>query len=129
MPRLAPAASQKPRLRQVAVTALFATLASSSSSAFSNSVASRKSTFGFSTRGGSLSSPSTKPPTTAGVFQMSSTTVDAPGDTATSPITPTAKLEALRSKMKEYDLDVYLVPTDDPHLSGMCGIAFISPRT
>jgi hypothetical protein len=28
------------------------------------------------------------------------------------------KLEALRQLMKARDLDVYLVPTDDPHLSG-----------
>jgi hypothetical protein len=28
------------------------------------------------------------------------------------------KLDALRSRMKELDLDVYLVPSDDPHLSG-----------
>ena len=28
------------------------------------------------------------------------------------------KLEALRSRMKELNLDVYLVPSDDPHLSG-----------
>jgi hypothetical protein len=32
--------------------------------------------------------------------------------------TPASKLDALRSKMKELDLDVYLVPSDDPHLSG-----------
>lgn len=50
---------------------------------------------------------------------MSSTT-DAPTDSETSitTMTPLAKLEALRSVMKEYDLDVYLVPSDDPHLSG-----------
>jgi hypothetical protein len=35
-----------------------------------------------------------------------------------STMTPAAKLEALRSKMKELDLDVYLVPSGDPHLSG-----------
>jgi hypothetical protein len=28
------------------------------------------------------------------------------------------KLSALRTLMKERDLDIYLVPTDDPHLSG-----------
>jgi hypothetical protein len=36
-----------------------------------------------------------------------------------SSMTPSAKLDALRQRMKELDLDVYLVPTDDPHLCGM----------
>ena len=31
---------------------------------------------------------------------------------------PSEKLQALRARMKELDLDVYLVPSDDPHLSG-----------
>ena len=35
-----------------------------------------------------------------------------------SAMTPASKLEALRSRMKELDLDVYIVPSDDPHLSG-----------
>lgn len=39
-----------------------------------------------------------------------------------STMTPNQKLEALRSKMKELDLDVYLVPSGDPHLSGTCGL-------
>ena len=30
------------------------------------------------------------------------------------------KLSALRKSMKDLDLDVYLVPSDDPHLSGPC---------
>jgi hypothetical protein len=29
-----------------------------------------------------------------------------------------AKVDALRGRMKELGLDVYMVPTDDPHLSG-----------
>ena len=33
-------------------------------------------------------------------------------------MTPASKLDALRSKMKDLDLDVYIVPSDDPHLSG-----------
>lgn len=45
---------------------------------------------------------------------------------ASTEVTPTAehtmdaatKLSALRKSMRELDLDVYLVPTDDPHLSG-----------
>lgn len=43
-----------------------------------------------------------------------STSMKEGGDT----MTPAAKLDALRSKMKELNLDVYLVPSDDPHLSG-----------
>jgi hypothetical protein len=46
-----------------------------------------------------------------------STTTDADA-TATVTMAPASKLEALRSKMKELNLDVYLVPSDDPHLSG-----------
>ena len=37
---------------------------------------------------------------------------------ASSVMTPAEKLEALRSRMQELYLDVYLVPSDDPHLSG-----------
>lgn len=33
-------------------------------------------------------------------------------------MTASAKLGKLRERMKELDLDVYLIPTDDPHLSG-----------
>lgn len=32
------------------------------------------------------------------------------------------KLATLRKRMQELNLDVYLVPTDDPHLSGSCSI-------
>ena len=47
-------------------------------------------------------------------LKMSSTSTE-----AVAPLEATAgeKLEALRSKMKELDLDVYIVPSDDPHLS------------
>lgn len=54
-----------------------------------------------------------------------STTEESSTDTAattttTSSITmtPAEKLQALRARMQELDLDVYLVPSDDPHLSG-----------
>ena len=43
-------------------------------------------------------------------------------DTATTSsnaaMTPAEKLQALRARMKELGLHVYLVPSDDPHLSG-----------
>ena len=32
--------------------------------------------------------------------------------------TPASKLEHLRAKMKELSLDCYIIPSDDPHLSG-----------
>lgn len=34
--------------------------------------------------------------------------------------TPAVKLEELRAKMKELSLDCYIIPSDDPHLSGEC---------
>ena len=35
-----------------------------------------------------------------------------------SHLTPAERLAALRQKMTELNLDVYLIPSDDPHLSG-----------
>jgi hypothetical protein len=43
--------------------------------------------------------------------------------TTTDSMTPAAKLEALRAKMKELNLDVFIIPSDDPHLSGKCSAA------
>jgi hypothetical protein len=57
-------------------------------------------------RGGSLSSS----------LSMS-TTAEAPAKTGSN-MSAGDKLDALRRRMKELDLDVYLVPSDDPHLSG-----------
>jgi Xaa-Pro aminopeptidase len=63
-----------------------------------------------------------------------STKADASTDTkstssasSTEIMTPTAKskLEVLRSKMKELSLDVYLIPSDDPHLSEYVPIAYM----
>lgn len=45
-----------------------------------------------------------------------------------STMKPSAKLEALRKSMKELDLDVYIQPSDDPHLSGKCCIEPLCPR-
>jgi len=42
---------------------------------------------------------------------------DTTADSAAVNVTPDAKLSSLRNKMKELNLDVYLVPSDDPHLS------------
>jgi hypothetical protein len=61
-------------------------------------------------RGGSVSSASSS------VLSMS-TTAEAPVKTGSN-MSAGDKLDALRSRMKELDLDVYLVPSDDPHLSG-----------
>jgi hypothetical protein len=130
------ATTPKPRLRQVAVTVLFATLASSSSSsAFSTSWASTSTgttpassnTFCLVSRGGALYPSTTHLPlkerrtasfSSSSTTSLSSTTIETAEETASTSMTPASKLEALRAKMKELDLDVYLVPSDDPHLSG-----------
>ena len=54
---------------------------------------------------------------------LSSTSTDVSDKAAaalssTADMTPASKLEALRAKMKELNLDVYIIPSDDPHLSG-----------
>jgi hypothetical protein len=109
-------------LRHATATALFA-LVSSPSSAFvastsvrrQNSVSTSSSdgqnsnVFGF--RGGSQ----TVATTTTSVTMTATTTADT---ASTTTMTPGSKLEALRQKMKELNLDVYLIPSDDPHLSG-----------
>lgn len=41
----------------------------------------------------------------------------AKGLASSTALTPGEKLEALRSKMKELNIDAYIVPSDDPHLS------------
>jgi hypothetical protein len=51
-------------------------------------------------------------------LSQSATVEPATDSMASSTMTAAAKLEMLRSKMKELDLDVYLVPSGDPHLSG-----------
>eukprot|EP00536_Pseudo-nitzschia_multiseries_P010640 jgi/Psemu1/319884/estExt_fgenesh1_pm.C_3330003 len=42
-----------------------------------------------------------------------------------SSMTPASKLEALRAKMKELNLDCYIIPTDDPHLSEYAPAAYM----
>lgn len=66
-------------------------------------------------RGGSVSSA----PSSQSVQRSMSTTAEAPVKTGNN-VSAGEKLDALRSRMKELDLDVYLVPSDDPHLSGTC---------
>ena len=119
MPRLAANhRHQHFRLRKVAVTALFA-LASSPSSAFVSSSAHSIATTSASPgswgilRGGSFGGGRVVKTT-----RTMSTTTDATDTADTVTMTPASKLEALRAKMKELDLDVYLIPSDDPHLSG-----------
>jgi hypothetical protein len=41
-------------------------------------------------------------------------------------MTPAEKLAALREHMKENNLDVWIVPTDDPHLSGESSLSVVS---
>ena len=103
-------------IRRVAVTALFA-LASSPSAAFVSggpSVTAGLAPGSALIRGGSRAFHKRKQ---AKGLTMSTTTTDADTTDAVT-MTPASKLEALRSKMKELNLDVYLVPSDDPHLSG-----------
>ena len=56
--------------------------------------------------------------TTTSTTTTSSST-DNPSSTSNT-MTPAAKIQALRTRMKELEIDVYLVPSDDPHLSGEC---------
>lgn len=57
--------------------------------------------------------------TTAQNTNSEETMVSASSSSSNSNLmTPASKLDILRSKMKELNLDVYLVPSDDPHLSG-----------
>ena len=69
-----------------------------------------------------------------GVTERGQSTLRAVGFTAAPPLargeegvgatretkTPAVKLEGLRAKMKELSLDCYIIPSDDPHLSGEC---------
>ncbi len=64
-------------------------------------------------RGGSVSVNTRN---TSSLKMSSSTSTDAPTSSSV-PSTAGDKLEALRAKMKELDLDAYIVPSDDPHLS------------
>ena len=100
------------------VTALFALATSSQPAASlvaSNPSFSRLSSSTFGILGRSLSSSSQT--------SLSSTT-DQEDSVAISSVmsansmTPASKLKALRSKMKELSIDCYIIPTDDPHLSG-----------
>lgn len=75
-----------------------------SKSWISNSPTDIKSKFGYATSGGSRTK-------TDMASTMEATTKE------TADMTAADRLSALRSKMKELNLDVYLVPTDDPHLS------------
>jgi hypothetical protein len=56
---------------------------------------------------------------TSTVEQPIASTLLAPGMSAQT------KVDVLRGRMKELGLDVYLIPTDDPHLSGSYGSMII----
>jgi cytoskeletal protein RodZ len=68
-------------------------------------------------RGGSLSTSDNTSSSSSSTSLRMSSTAQAPTATGHA-ATAGAKLDALRQRMKELQLDVYLVPTDDPHLSG-----------
>lgn len=64
--------------------------------------------------------------TTAQNTNNEETMVSSSSSSKSDLMTPASKLDLLRSKMKELNLDVYLVPSDDPHLSGEC-FSFLCP--
>jgi hypothetical protein len=123
MPRTA---GRRPILSQAA-TALFA-LASTTppSAAFVHSAWSPStSSFarGLSTKqsGNTIGVPATgiSASSTIGTSLEAASVVDVE-ETLMGTMSPSEKLIALRKEMKEKGLDVYLVPSDDPHLSGKC---------
>jgi hypothetical protein len=61
------------------------------------------------------SSTATNEDIAATTMTTTTTSTSSPSDNV---LTPASKLEALRLRMKELDLDAYLIPPDDPHLSG-----------
>lgn len=65
-------------------------------------------------RGGSSSSP--MPSLTMASTTTAAADAASPSTTATS-IESCPKLDALRQKMKELNIDAYIIPSDDPHLS------------
>ena len=65
-------------------------------------------------RGGSVPKKSCR-----GLFSTTEKSSSTAADTTTTAATEMAgKLESLRARMKELGMDVYLIPSDDPHLSG-----------
>ena len=132
MSRLAAKSSSTPnclRYRLRDVTTLFALAASSPLAASLGVLANNQSrlplsTFGIVGRSSSPFSSNSIPNTTTRMSGSNSNTItikdqDQESDVMTqTAMTPASKLEALRSKMKELSLDCYIIPTDDPHLSG-----------
>ena len=53
-------------------------------------------------------------------IRLSSSIAEENVDATMETKTPAVKLEELRAKMKELSLDCYIIPSDDPHLSGEC---------
>lgn len=113
--------------RRYASTALLALTASvqSYSAVFVPFTSSSRGLLGIPRGGSTAQDPTAKIPqsfrTTSSRLSQSATVeplTDSMASSSSSTMTPAAKLEALRRKMKELDLDVYLVPSGDPHLSG-----------
>lgn len=112
------------RYRLFKVTALFALaesslLATSLGVCASNQSRLSSSTFGITSR----SSPSHSIRNTSTRFSSSTAIIREQNQESNAIMaakTPASKLEALRARMKELSLDCYIIPTDDPHLSGEC---------
>jgi Xaa-Pro aminopeptidase len=122
------------RLRQA--TALFALASTTTSTPFASSF-SVLATSSFSPQHtsifGVLHRPS-YPSSTSSTIPLSSTTTEK-GETEITTVamatdaemTSASKLDSLRSEMKKLDLDVYIVPSDDPHLSGKFDQSLMTP--
>jgi hypothetical protein len=103
--------------------------------ASSSSTSSSFVVFGFNGGGGSPPAFSPRPASTRANTILSKIRCGSTSATVEQPIASTlpasammsaqSKVDALRGRMKELDLDVYLIPTDDPHLSGSYGSIII----
>lgn len=77
-----------------------------------------------SSSGGTAATSSTSTVLRSMSSSSSTTATETGAVPGTVPDAAGPKLEALRSKMKELDLDVYIIPTDDPHLSEYTPLAY-----
>jgi hypothetical protein len=78
------------------------------------------------TRGGDISSSILSTRRFSTLTDTTSTTTTTNTDTTTSEImSPSQKLTALRTSMSTNSIDVYLIPSDDPHLSEYVPTAYM----
>mmetsp|Transcript_33619 Transcript_33619/g.79289 ORF Transcript_33619/g.79289 Transcript_33619/m.79289 type:complete len:744 (-) Transcript_33619:2983-5214(-) len=121
------------RYRLCEVTVFFALAASSPPLASSLSVCANNlcrlpsSAFGVQGRSSLPFSSSSRSQSASKAFGCSATKIDQvqESEIMASSMTPASKLEMLRAKMKEMNLDCYIIPTDDPHLSEYAPAAYM----